>query len=67
MARRCISRQRARSANSSHARSIAKPSASLVTGANWKPVATPSRTAASLASITVSARPPTRATTGSVP
>ena len=31
------------------------------------PVAEPAETAASLASTTVSARPPTRATTGSVP
>ncbi len=45
----------------------AERSASAVTGWNWSPVATPAAIAAGEALITVSARPPVRATTGTVP
>ena len=67
MARRTMADQSFPSAKASHARSTASASAAADTGENWKPVAAPALSAASLASITVSARPPVRATTGRVP
>ena len=54
-------------ADSSAVRSSAAASISLVTGANCTALPAPAANAASLASITVSARPPTRATTGTAP
>ena len=65
MALRCMRSQTARSRHS--ARQPAQRLAEVrrdVAGENWIPVATPAASAASLASITVSARPPTRDTTG---
>ena len=67
MARRTMADQSFLSAKASQARSTASARGAAATGENWKPVAPPARSAASLASITVSARPPVRATTGSVP
>ena len=54
-------------ATATTARSSASASASCVTGANMTPVPPPAASAISLASTTVSRRPPTRATTGIVP
>ena len=57
IARSCSRRQLAGSARSAAARARAQLSASAVAGPNTMPVATPSSSAASLASITVSAKP----------
>ena len=54
-------------ARSALARPIASSSWPRVTGANWMPVPAPAASAISLASTTVSARPPTRATIGMAP
>ena len=49
------------------ARRMAPARGAASTGVNWKPVAAPAFSAAMLASITVSARPPVRATIGTQP
>ena len=54
----------ARSRRNATARPIASSRLPRVTGANWMPVPAPAASAISLASMTVSARPPTRATIG---
>ncbi len=65
---RCICRQIGGSRYSAAVRRMARVAASPpLTGANCTPVATPAASAIGLASITVSARPPTRATTGTAP
>ena len=64
---RWIAVQAARSRMSAVARRMAPASGAASTGVNWKPVAAPAFSAAMLASITVSARPPVRATIGTQP
>jgi len=63
----CNCRQPGLSCHSDARRSNACSNAVEVPGLNCTPVATPSDRAASLASITVSAKPPQRATTGTEP
>src|SRR5678816_934632 len=63
----CKRRQASASRASAAARSIASSRALAVTGANWIPVPVPAASAISLASMTVSESPPTRATMGNAP